>query len=381
MKIQDLLDMRRVAELVGDGYLRERAHPRHPSLRILGYTEKAQWERLWVHETVTCRGLVYEAGSGEVLARPWPKFFNHGEHGQDHLAGVELDLDAPVQVTDKMDGSLGIIFRNPFTGEWEVATRGSFDSDQARLANDQFLPRLLASAPAEGSGHEESWQPMDGYTYLAEIIHPSNRIVLDYGEKQGLALLGGVHIETGGVLGPEFDLSWPDHVTETFEARTLAEALAMEPRPNAEGLVVRYLDSGVMVKIKQEDYVRLHKIVTGLSDRAVWEHMRQNGGNIEGMADAIPDEFHQWLGMTAAGFWGAFSGIRDKAESDYQEIVSSLEDPSDRKAFAELAKLNKRPHLMFQLLDGRDPSEAIWKELRPVGVRYMSEAAREEDVA
>ena len=45
----------------------------------------------------------------------------------------------------------------------------------------------------------------------------------------------------------------------------------MPPRSNAEGVVVRTgLD---MVKIKQEDYVALHRILTMTSARMVWEHL------------------------------------------------------------------------------------------------------------
>lgn len=383
MKLENLLDMENLLRRIGEGMIRERAHPVHPTLRILGYTEAAQWSRTWDHETLTCRGLIYEASSGEVLARPYRKFFNHGEWGQDHLQ-AELDLSAPVQVTDKMDGSLGIIFRNPYTGTWEVATRGSFDSDQARLANDRFMPAIV------GDPLRPRWEPKDGWTYLTEIIHPTNRIVLDYGDRQGLALLGAVAIETGEARGPELDPDWPDHRTEVFDCGTLADALAMPPRPNAEGLVVRYLGSDVMLKVKQEDYVRLHKIVTGLSDKAVWEHLA-SGQKITDMLEAVPDEFHEWVLGTAEGFVARMAAIKDKAYDDYNGIVAGLReqglamdggrpDREYRKAFAQVAKGNERPGLMFQLLDDRDIDEAVWKELRPVGVRYMSESAR-EDVA
>ncbi len=361
MKIQDLLDMRKVVELVGDGYLRERAHPEHPSLRILGYTEKAQWERLWCHETLTCRGLIYEAGSGEVLARPWPKFFNWGE-GSEPLA-----LSDMVEVTDKMDGSLGILFRNPFTGMWEIATRGSFDSDQARLSNDLLVPHYL-----------DDWRPADGWTYLFEILYPENRIVLDYGKRRELAFLGAVSIETGEVRGPGSDLTWPGPVTQVFGSMQVGDALAMPPRPNAEGLVLRHRD-GTMVKIKQEDYVRLHKLVTGLSDKAVWEHLSE-GKKITDMLESIPDEFHQWVLDTAEAFVLRAVNIQAEAVEDFERITAET-GTSDRRAFAELAKKTERPHLMFQMLDGRDTRPAIWKELRPVGVRYMNAAAREEALA
>lgn len=367
MKINDLLDMREVARLAGEGYLRERQHPLFPQLRILGYTEKSQWERVWTPETTACRGLIYDAATREVLARPWPKFFNHGEYAE--AGKPELRLDQPVQVSDKMDGSLGILFLNPYTNGWEVATRGSFDSDQARLANAELLPALL-----------DGWEPASGWTYLAEIIFRENRIVLDYGDRRELSLLGAVRIETGETEGPDFDGAWPGSRAEVFEAATLAEALAMEPRPNAEGLVVRYLHSGRMVKIKQEDYVRLHKIVTGLSDKAVWEHLSSASpwAPLGPMLESVPDEFHKWVQDTAREMVRQYAAIDDASERDLDRILTELGEGFGRREFAELAKKTDRPHLMFQKLDGRDHAPAIWKELRPVGVRYMSGAAAEE---
>jgi len=68
----------------------------------------------------------------------------------------------------------------------------------------------------------------------------------------------------------------------------------MEPRPNAEGVVVRDLGTGNMLKIKQEDYVRLHRIISGLTDRTVWQHMV--GGNpLDDLIVPLPDEFHDWI--------------------------------------------------------------------------------------
>lgn len=55
--------------------------------------------------TRTCRGLIVHSTTGRVLARPWAKFVNHGRPEAE-----TLDLAAPVEVTDKLDGSLGILY-------------------------------------------------------------------------------------------------------------------------------------------------------------------------------------------------------------------------------------------------------------------------------
>lgn len=381
MKIQDLLDMENLVRRIGEGMIRERQHPKYPQLRTLGYTEAAQWSRTWDHETTTCRGLIYDAATGEVIARPYPKFFNHSEYNQTEgpLAGMTLDLRAEVEVADKVDGSLGILFDNPYSGNWEIATRGSFDSDQARKANAEFLPALL-----------EKWTPYADVTTLFEIVYPDNRIVLDYEGWEGLILLGGVETRTGRIFGPRFDSDWPDRRADTFLATNLADALHMEPRPNAEGLVVRYVETGQMVKIKQEDYVRLHKIITGLSDKAVWEHLSQHRGDISGMVEVVPDEFHGWLMETTSNFLDRYAQIEREARADFDVVCMNLDVPPgaqvskdnvDRRLFAQYATKSKHAHLVFRMLDGRDLSEPIWKTLRPVGVRYMSNVAVEGEVA
>ena len=60
-----------------------------------------------------------------VRATPFPKLFNYGEFG------IALP-DAPFEVFDKLDGSLGIVFHDG--ARWRVVTKGAFDSAQARWA-------------------------------------------------------------------------------------------------------------------------------------------------------------------------------------------------------------------------------------------------------
>lgn len=358
--LDDIVSTANVAALVADGYIRERTHPDDPGLLILNYTEKAQYERVWNHETQTCRGIIVDRG--EVVARPWSKFFNYGEHPDG-----ALDMDAPVEVTDKLDGSLGILYRGP--AGWAIATRGSFASEQALHATEVLRERYEPRAV---------WLPTPGLTYLFEIIYPANRIVVDYGPLDDLSLLGAVRISDGHTFGPDDLPEWPGTRAQTFPARTLAEALALAPRPNAEGVVVRYPATGLMVKIKQDDYVRLHRIVTGLNERVVWEHLRDNAGDYTALLAVVPDEFHGWVRQHAEALIARHTEVLLAARS----VHAALADGRDRKDYA-IAVREQAPDLApycFNLLDGRDPALAIWKSLRPVGVT-ASLLNHTEDVA
>ena len=60
---------------------------------------------------------------------------------------------------------------------------------------------------------------------------------------------------------------------------------------NHEGFVVRF-SNGDRMKVKGEEYVRLHKIMTNLSTTAVWEVL-SNGGSMDELLKDVPDEFYE----------------------------------------------------------------------------------------
>lgn len=362
--IEQLIDPRLLSDMLDQGYIRERRHPSYP-YRILNYTETAAYEGLWNEATTQCRGLVID-DSGFVIARPLEKFHNHTEH--DGHKFPALDLSAPVKVTDKLDGSMGVLVPKPDVSGYIIATRGSFESEQAQWATAFY------------NEHYADFQPDPAITYLVEIIYASNRIVVDY-DFEDLVLIGMRHTETGEEWYPVTSKAWPGRIVRTFDADTLAEALALPPRSNAEGLVVQY-DSGQRVKIKQEDYIRLHKLVTGLNERAVWEHASADLP-FEQLIENIPDEFHQWVTDVWDALREEFDGISGEATYRYMRILASLADEewNDRKVFAAHAVTHRDfAPLLFLLYDGNEPkyAAAIWKRIRPSGDTRMWNQPSEE---
>lgn len=341
----EVVDTGELSSFIEAGYVRRQVHPSAP-LSILNYTEKAQFENVWNDVTRRCRGLIVH-DDGTVIARPWAKFFNYG----DTQCGP-LDLSAPVEVTDKLDGSLGILYPGP--DGWTVATRGSFTSDQALHATAVLRRRY------------DDFEPPAGMTVLFEIVYPANRIVLDYGNTDDLVLLGAVDIATGEAVGPDWVSGWSGPMTDTFKAQTLAEALALPPRPNAEGVVVRMVDTGAMVKIKQADYVALHKIVTGLNARIVWEQIGE-GKTVAQICEPLPDELHDWVKNLAADLCQRMATILIEARQEHARVKAGLPVDWTRKDYAAIAGRSPNRAWLFMLLDGKDPSEKIWRTLRPSG--------------
>ena len=258
-----------------EGLVYLQVHPTLP-LTIWNYTETVQYEGKWDEVTLQTRGLVTD-GNGKVVAQPFKKFFNM-EEGK-HTATPDFD------VYDKMDGSLGILFN--YEGEWVMATRGSFTSDQA-VKGFEMLQKY-------------DYQKLHkGYTYLFEIIYDDNRIVVKY-PYEDLVLLGMINTETGY----EVDLYCEDvdvrlknlinnlgfKVVKKYDGVRDYSELKGKVEQNSEGFVVRF-SNGDRMKIKGEEYLRLHKIMTNVSTTGVWE-LLSNGGDINEFLKDVPDEFYK----------------------------------------------------------------------------------------
>lgn len=348
--INDLFTPAALAAAQADGLVRARRHPELP-LTMYSYTARAQYQDVWDDVTRTCRGLIVD-DEGLVRARPWPKFFEYRAPAPGQPKTV--DLGQAAEVTDKLDGSLGILY--PGAGGAAVATRGAFDSEQAVHATQLYRDRYAGR-----------WTPNPELTYLFEIIYPGNRIVVDYDDVDDLFLLGACRLSDGAGIPLGEITGWPGPRTETMPARTLAEALALAPRPGAEGLVATLRDGGVKLKIKQADYLRLHKIVTGTTPLTVWEHLSEKRPLGE-LVEGTPDEFHAWLRETAAGFEQQYGELLAEAQAAYGAILAELGDAAPRRDFARAAlAYGDLKHLLFGLADDKmnKVDAAIWRTLRP----------------
>jgi RNA ligase len=351
-KLDDVLDTTMLDEHIKNKYVRSQVHPDFPELMILNYTESCTWDKAWDHVTLACRGLIVNTETGEVLARPFTKFFNHNQEG-----APVLTLETPVVVTEKMDGSMGILYKTP-DGAWAIATRGSFASDQAMWATKYY-----------NENYANKWAPDETFTYIFEIIYPENRIVVDYGDKEGLVLLGVVTKETGQTYQPYEGehFGWPGEVVETHEFMTYGEVIASDQRANKEGFVLWRPTEDWRVKIKHDEYMVLHRFMTQINERHVWELLATKSDYVSVFA-AAPDEFHQWLNDVVIRLQLEHSKIVTEANDTFSRVMSTLGSVPLRKEFADTVKDLPNKALLFKLLDNFDIDEIVWKLVRPVSV-------------
>jgi RNA ligase len=333
---------------IDSGLVTERVHPTEPYL-IYNYTPVCQYSKAWDEVTLICRGLIVHKDTGEIVARPFKKFFNYEEHVE---KGEQMPDETPL-VYDKRDGSLGILYWGDTSTSYApyIATRGSFVSDQAQWATEWF--RINA--------RDILWDKK--YTYLFEIIYPENRIVLDYNGRKGLDLLAIIDTETGISIAYhpiETNLGKP---VKPIEYTSLTD-LKSRNEKNAEGFVLHYPSTDMRVKIKFDDYIRLHKVITGLSEIGIWEQLREEKDAIE-MMQEIPDEMHTWFKETVDKLLFEFTNIASSA----REIKKEVDDLPTRKEQAEIVTKSAYPGVVFAMLDGKDYKDIIWKMVRPVGSR------------
>ena len=320
-------------------------------LSIWNYTPEVQYGQLWDKVTLQCRGLVTD-NNGDVVAYPFKKFFN-----------IEENKHTPTQnfeVYEKMDGSLGILFF--YEGKWVVATRGSFTSTQAVKARELLDTKYnLESIPK-------------GYTTLFEIIYPENRIVVDYGDEEKLVVLGMTNRFNGKELDYESLVNMHSEsgipVVKRYDGIKDYSTLKGMIESNAEGFVVKF-SNGDRMKIKGEEYLRLHKIMTNVSTTGVWE-LLSNGGDINEFLKDVPDEFYKKVKDYADTLKYGYVQVSEHCgKSHYYFRYGKYNDREvepTKKEYAEHVMTNGHPpyrSVMFAMWDGKPYDKLIWNILKP----------------
>ena len=326
-----------------DGLLYKQVHPTLP-LTIWNYTPKTQYESLWDNVTLSCRGLVTD-NDGNIIALSFNKFFNIEEG--------KFEPTETFEVYEKMDGSLGIVFW--YEGQWVVATRGSFGSDQAIKAKE-----LLKKYNTDIMFRH--------LTFCFEIIYKNNRIVLDYSDYEGLVLLG-----TFDKNGKEYDVEmWREYgfdVVKKYDGIQDYKQLKEMVKNDQEGFVVKF-SNGDRIKVKGVEYLRLHKIMTNVTTTGVWEYLR-NGEDVMEILKDVPDEFYNKIKSYVQDLKYGYFQISERAGKLHDGFrygkYGDVDPEPTKKEFAEFVlKQQKVLHpVMFAMWDKKDYSEIIWNLIRP----------------
>lgn len=214
-------------------------------LVLLSYTDAAHHAAEWSYLERVSRGLIINKVTGEIVARPFDKFFHWLEGGRRASGHI-------VTVMEKLDGSLGILYR---ANGYKITTKGDFNSAQASWATEYLNTKYnLKRLP-------------DELTLLFEIIYPGNRVILDYGAREDLVLLAARNRFTGAYLPFYPDLyelaKWYGfNLPQTYPFNNLREILAETGTTKHEGWVVEFSDHQ-RFKFKGDYYLEQALLLAG----------------------------------------------------------------------------------------------------------------------
>lgn len=318
MTLMEELDRR-----VEEGWIQRKAGP--DGLRIYCYTAATTWNHHWDDYTRMARGLILDA-EGNVVARPFPKFFNLGEPSCPDLPRL------PYSVWEKMDGSLGIFFWHE--GEWRVSTKGSFANLYTEYASE-FIWSL-------------SCFPKN-VTVLTEIVLEKDTMARVVSHSPGIYFLGAVERDTGMDLPPDVWVKRWIGPSAQMKDIAIDDAISRtKDLEGTEGWVVRYAD-GTRIKIKTAWYLRLFRAISDLNVESI-RRLLLSG---QGLA-SFPEE----LRSEAEGIANSLLIAAREKEIAVRRIYGQMYH-CDRKTFAMRVKDLPDAPLLFRLHSGKEISDKV----------------------
>ena len=334
-------------------------------LRLYNYSPQCTFEKCWNVYTRSARGLVLNTHLKKVENLGLPKFWNWGEFPE------TFPIEQPI-VYNKLDGSCVMFYFSRHENRWACVTRGSFESDQAKLAEYLFY----GGEVGERVGFAPPGSLDPSVCYVFELIAPENRIVINYGKEKRLRLLAAYNRETGEELdiwedkfpfAVDRDTLWINSPLDPSSIESLIEKAKTLPS-NEEGFVLHWPSTGQRVKIKGEAYCALHKMISRITPLGIWDLLILNKHS-EALKE-IPEEFLQDAEQIIELLIDQMMVIFETANQFYQ-----LNKDLSRKEYALLGQkeFSDKPRIFsvaMQFYLGatlHDVRQYILKGLRPTG--------------
>lgn len=295
-----------------------------------------------------CRGLIFDKETGDIISRPFHKFFNVGEN--EDVQAADVDITRPHTILHKVDGSMVRPLRIGGGIRWGTKMGITDVSMQAELFV-QANPQISYDSYAKS-------MIIMGLTPIFEWVSRSNRIVLDY-EEDALILLAARDNKTGEYASYErlqyiaraYDVPVVEEIPGTF-ANTEELVKAVKEYEDAEGIVLRF-DDGNMLKVKSDWYVNLHRIKSAVSDtrklvRCILEDQ------VDDLYPILPEKERDEIKEFVEEFWTEI----EYEVCDLAPTVDNIVSNQSRKDFA-LSDRAKNMHpawraLIFQCWDFED---------------------------
>lgn len=348
--------------------------------------------RGWNNENKYMRSLHVDK-NGNIVSCGWPKFLNLGEGSEESgikVSTFDLIKSKDIILTSKEDGSLIIRYiRNNCVC---FRTRGSFEVGLESWQNDlntikEKYPKIF----------DPQYYPE--YSLLFEYVSPNNKIVLNYTEPN-LIFIGG--IKYGKTIKDDsysmidikemtliannmsLDMVYFDVLSKDVDITKIIEKVIGDKSEN-EGIVLRFNNCQEMVKVKSEQYVKLHALKSNLDTTHmidIWLEFNRPDFKIFREKFEASYDFETYTHALPI-ISSMFDGIRET----YQQVnhVSKFVESNrnlDRKSFALESKkrfngLNES--MCFMFLDKKPLNDQILKKLICQKSKYINKSLFKDD--
>ncbi len=346
------IDLIELEKDIKEGWINQQFHPTLP-LRILKYSAQTAYSKEWTPLRLQTRGLVID-NSGEVIVHSFKKFHNHSE--PEGIDTLKRNSGKKFLISSKEDGSL--IQVAYYKDDLIVTSSGSFTSPQSQKAIEII--------------NKNNYKFQKGFTYIFEIIYKNNQIVLSYGDRESLILLAVKDTESG----EQHDLMkwWKIFPLVEHELTTIEACISELDRKdfiNKEGYVVFWPETGDRIKLKYQKYCELHKIVSNISEKSIWEALREGLNPEENLKDT-PDELFSFVQSTVKNLKHRYSEIEKLIPGAIKEL-NKLETRKEKALLIQESYKYIQP-ILFAAISGKDYSKGIWEMIEPENSnsRFMS---------
>lgn len=322
----------------------------------------------WTDDNKIFRSSVWRLSDNKLISAGFRKFVNLGEAPD--FEPVDFNTE-PHTAVIKRDGSCLIVSRH--RGELVVRTRGTVDA--SLLPNGHEIQTLREKYPRVFNNR---WLDSENITLLFEWTTPSNRIVLNESNTPTLWMIGAVFHEDYSYMGQyqlcnlglELGVNRPGWICMDSFAELQAY---VKVQTDIEGVVVYSQDGQTLKKIKTDEYIRKHRVFTGIKTvDHVFELWTSMGSLPRSEFEVALSQQYDWELVVALKDLMDEMFLRWKRIDTQLGWIRTFVDDSEfrslnRKSQAAriLDMFPDRSGVAFALLDGRVPEPAVlWKTFK-----------------
>ena len=294
-----------------------------------------------------CRGITFDRQTGDILLRPYHKFFNINERPETHQ-GVLKDLSISY-ITSKLDGSMVAMTRT-WDGKIISHYKKSVFTNHELYDTDKFNSTMK---------HVCAWRGESTFLFerLYKVVDEKLLHVLDY-EQDELVLLD----IRNNFSGEYYEREYVKEVADRLGVRCVQDVSksfkelieSAEGDSGIEGYVVNYGD--LKVKIKTLWYANIHHLVGVLSERYVAKLVlsEQIDDAKAALSNRLSEEQREWLEFTEQKVVSDFNSFKEVHFTLYEKTKHlDMKEVAATFSKGDLGKINI-------MRKGKEPD---WKDL------------------